>query len=109
MRVEDVVSTATLLGEVMNKVGGSFTDDDEQSLVELAAHAAVALEATDEWEQLATARRQIADQAEQGVRLRIQTGGIEVVARHPEHRVDTSLVAQGEAPQRVLVGGHLFP
>jgi Nif-specific regulatory protein len=55
--------------EVMNKVGGSFSDEDEEALIELAAHAAIALEATDQWEQLASARRQIADQAEQGVQL----------------------------------------
>ncbi|HMC12481.1 MAG TPA: sigma-54-dependent Fis family transcriptional regulator, partial [Pirellulaceae bacterium] len=55
--------------ELVNKVGGNFTDDDEHALTELAAHAAVALENTQEWEQLASAQRQIVDQAEQGVRL----------------------------------------
>jgi Nif-specific regulatory protein len=55
--------------EVMNKLGGSFSDADEHALIEIAAHAAIALEATDEWEQLASARRQIADQAQQGVQL----------------------------------------
>ena len=32
--------------EVLNKLGGNFTADDEQALTELAAHAAVALENT---------------------------------------------------------------
>lgn len=55
--------------EVLNKRGGNFTADDEQALTELAAHAAIALENTQQWEQLLAARRQIADQAEQGVQL----------------------------------------
>jgi Nif-specific regulatory protein len=55
--------------EVLNKRGGNFTTDDEQALTELAAHAAIALENTKQWEQLLAARRQIADQAEQGVQL----------------------------------------
>jgi len=55
--------------EVLNKRGGNFTADDEQALTELAGHAAIALENTQQWEQLLAARRQIADQAEQGVQL----------------------------------------
>jgi len=55
--------------EVLNKLGGNFTADDEQALTELAAHAAAALENSQEWEQLASARGQIADQAEAGVQL----------------------------------------
>ena len=63
--------TGELFGafEVLNKVGGNFTDDDEQTLSELATHAAAALENTQQWEQLLAAQRQIADTAEQGVRL----------------------------------------
>jgi hypothetical protein len=48
-------------------------------------------------------------QTEQRVRLRIEAGGFDRVAPHPEHRVNESLVVQREAAQRVLVGGHLFP
>ncbi len=32
--------------EMLNKVGGDFTDDDQTALTELAAHAAVALDNT---------------------------------------------------------------
>ena len=54
---------------MINKIGGNFTADDEQALTELAAHAAIALENTQQWEQLLAARKQIADQAAQGVQL----------------------------------------
>jgi Nif-specific regulatory protein len=82
-----------LLGafELVNKVGGNFTADDQQALTELATHAAVALENSQQWEQLAGARRQIADQAEQGVRLIGQCPAIEAL-RSTIHRVaDTEL------------------
>lgn len=55
--------------EVINKIGGDFTSEDEQTLVEFASHAALALENSQQWEELLAARRQIADAAEQGVRL----------------------------------------
>src|SRR5262245_17915890 len=38
--------------ELLNKVGGNFTAHDEEALTELATHAAVALENTQQWEQL---------------------------------------------------------
>jgi Nif-specific regulatory protein len=77
--------------EVMNKLSGSFSDDDEQALVELAAHAAIALEATDEWEQLATARRQVADQAEQGVQLIGQCPAIQALRSAIDRIANTEL------------------
>jgi Nif-specific regulatory protein len=55
--------------EVINKIGGNFTADDEEALKELAGHAAVALKNTEQWEQLLAARRQIADEAEERVQL----------------------------------------
>jgi Nif-specific regulatory protein len=60
-----------LLGafELINKHGGDFTDDDEAALVELAAHAGVALENTQEREGLLTSRRQMTDEAAAGVQL----------------------------------------
>ncbi len=42
----------------INKRGGNFTDDDEDALTELAAHAAIALENTQEREHLLQARKQ---------------------------------------------------
>jgi Nif-specific regulatory protein len=77
--------------EVLNKRGGNFTTDDEQALVELAEHASVALENTQQWEQLLAARRQIADQAEQGVQLIGESPAIAAL-RSTIHRVaDTEL------------------
>jgi len=55
--------------EVINKINGNFTDEDEVALTELATHAAIAVENTQEREQLLQSRNQIADQAAQGVQL----------------------------------------
>ena len=77
--------------EVLNKRGGNFTPDDEQALLELAAHAAVALENTQQWEQLLAARKQMADQAEQGVQLIGESPAVAAL-RSTIHRVaDTEL------------------
>ncbi len=55
--------------ELINKLSGSFSQDDEDALVELASHAAVALENAQDRQQLLTANRQIAAQAAEGIRL----------------------------------------
>jgi len=55
--------------EVINKIDGIFSADDEQALTELAGHAALALQNTRQWEQLLSAQKQIADQAEQRVQF----------------------------------------
>jgi Nif-specific regulatory protein len=55
--------------EMINKLDGNFTDEDEGALIELAGHAAISLENTQERQQLLDSRRQIVDQAAQGVRL----------------------------------------
>lgn len=55
--------------ELVNKLDGDFTDDDEAGLVELAGHAATALENTQALEQLASAHRQLVDQAAEGAQL----------------------------------------
>ena len=54
MRAAARASRAKCCGafEVINKLEGDFTDEDEAALVELAAHAAIALENTQECEQL---------------------------------------------------------
>jgi transcriptional regulator with GAF, ATPase, and Fis domain len=82
-----------LLGafEVINKKDGNFSADDEQALVELAAHAAVALEDTQEWEQLLAAREQIADEAEHGVRLIGDSPGIQTLRSTIDRVADTEL------------------
>ena len=60
-----------LLGafEVINKIGGSFTDADEAALLEVAGHAAVALDNTQQYEQLLRTRNQMAEQAADAVHL----------------------------------------
>ncbi len=58
--------------ELINKLSGNFTDDDEAALLDLAAHAAVALENTEnnqQYEQLLKKRNQMADEAASGVQL----------------------------------------
>ncbi|MCE9556861.1 MAG: sigma-54-dependent Fis family transcriptional regulator [Planctomycetes bacterium] len=49
--------------EVLNKRGGDFTEDDQQALVELAAHAATALANTQQFEQLVSRHKVLVDQA----------------------------------------------
>lgn len=60
-----------LLGafELLNKRQGDFTAADEQELMELAAHAAVALENTRQRAQLLKVREHLAEEAIQGTRL----------------------------------------
>ncbi len=61
----------TMLGafELINKRDGEFTDEDEEALIELAGHAAIALENTHEHEQLVKVRDQAADEGTQGSQL----------------------------------------
>ena len=77
--------------EVLNKTGGNFTDDDEQALVELATHATVALENTQQLEQLLAARKQVADEAAQGVQLIGNSAGIERLRSIVRRVADTDL------------------
>ena len=77
--------------EVLNKISGNFTADDEQALTELAAHAALALENTQEWEQLLAARKQIADSAAEGVQLIGQCPPIEALRSTIRRVADTDL------------------
>jgi Nif-specific regulatory protein len=55
--------------ELINKCDGEFTDADEEALIELAGHAAIALENTQEHEQLVKVRDQAADEGTQGSQL----------------------------------------
>ncbi|MCE9544274.1 MAG: sigma-54-dependent Fis family transcriptional regulator [Planctomycetia bacterium] len=61
----------TLLGafELINKLHGDFSDDDQQALTELAAHAATALANTQEFEQLVSRHKLLVDQAADRGRL----------------------------------------
>lgn len=55
--------------EMINKRQGNFTPEDESGLVELAGHAAIALENSQHVEQLLESRKQIAQQAADEVQL----------------------------------------
>jgi Nif-specific regulatory protein len=55
--------------EVINKRDGNFTAEDEEALTELASHAAIALENTQQLTELLATHRRIIEQAAQGVRL----------------------------------------
>jgi transcriptional regulator with GAF, ATPase, and Fis domain len=74
-------SNGDMLGafEVINKLSGNFTTDDESALSELAAHAAIALENTQQFEQLLSRHRHIVDQAAEGIRLIGQSPAIEAL------------------------------
>jgi Nif-specific regulatory protein len=55
--------------ELINKLSGSFSLEDETGLVELAAHAAIALENAQDRQQLLSTSRQITEQAAEQVRM----------------------------------------
>ena len=65
--------------EVINKLDGEFTADDETALTELAAHAAVALENTQQFEELLNTHRHIVEQAAEGVQLIGRSPAIEAL------------------------------
>ncbi len=58
---------------------GGFSKEDEDALVELAAHAAVALENAQDRQQLLSANRQIADAAAEKVRLIGESPAVEAL------------------------------
>lgn len=82
-----------LLGafEMINKKSGNFTDDDEAALLELAAHAAISLENTQQYEQLLKARNQMADRAAEGVQLLGVCPAIEALRGTVRRVADTDL------------------
>jgi transcriptional regulator with GAF, ATPase, and Fis domain len=77
--------------ELINKLTGTFTSEDEEALGELAAHAAVALENAQDRQQLLSANRQMADEAAQRVRLIGQSPAIEALRSIIRRVADTDL------------------
>jgi Nif-specific regulatory protein len=77
--------------EVLNKHRGNFTDEDQQALVELATHAAVALENTQQFEQLLAKHQQLVDQAADAVQLIGDSPPIEAVRSIVRRIADTEL------------------
>jgi Nif-specific regulatory protein len=85
--------TGKLLGafEVLNKRGGRFTEEDERGLLELASHAAVALESTKQLEELLTKHQQLVEAAAEGVQLIGISPAIEAVRSTIRRIADTDL------------------
>jgi Nif-specific regulatory protein len=65
--------------EMINKLDGNFTDEDERALVELATHAAIVLENTQQYEQLLKRRKQLAEQAAAEVQLIGESPQVEAI------------------------------
>ncbi len=77
--------------ELINKLSGVFTKEDEAALVELAGHAAIALESAQNFQQLLSANRQITEQAAEGVRMIGQSPAIEALRSIVRRVADTEL------------------
>ncbi len=77
--------------ELLNKLGGDFTDDDQAALAELASHAAVALENTRQYEKLLKVQRHLTDQAAQRVRMIGECPVIESLRATVSRIADTDL------------------
>ena len=86
-------SSGELFGafELINKLSGSFTPEDESALTELAAHAAIALENAQDRQQLTSATRQITEQAARQVQLIGESAAIEALHSTIRRVADTDL------------------
>jgi Nif-specific regulatory protein len=78
--------------EVINKLEGDFTAEDELALTELASHAAIALENTQQFTELLSTHRHIVAQAAEGVQLIGRSPAIEAL-RSTIRRVATTELA----------------
>ena len=65
--------------EVLNKRHGPFTKEDERELIELASHAAVALENTQQMAELLSTHQMLVDEAAEGVRLIGESPAVDAV------------------------------
>jgi transcriptional regulator with GAF, ATPase, and Fis domain len=77
--------------ELINKISGTFTSEDEKALVELAAHAAVALENAQDRQMLLSANKQIAELAAERVRLIGESPAIDALRSIIRRVADTDL------------------
>jgi len=86
-------SKGEILGafELINRLEGNFTDADEQGLLELATHAAVALENTQEREELLTTRRQLSEAAAEEIHLIGESAAIDALRSTVSRVADTEL------------------
>ena len=77
--------------ELINKIHGNFTDEDQEALVELAAHASVAIENTQRVEQLESTTKVVADEAADQVQLIGNCGQIDELKSTIERVAHTDL------------------
>lgn len=77
--------------EMINKRQGNFTKEDEAGLVELASHAAIALENTQHFQQVLDSKKQIAQQAAEQVQLIGESVAIEQLRNTVRRVADTDL------------------
>ena len=77
--------------EVINKLGGNFSDDDLTALEELALHAALAIDNTRKYEQLLRSRNQMATQAASSVELIGECAAISALRSTIKRIADTDL------------------
>jgi len=77
--------------ELINKLSGNFTAEDETGLIELAAHAAIALENAQDREKLLSTSRQITEQAAQQVQLIGESRPIDALRSIIQRVADTDL------------------
>ncbi|MCG8450322.1 MAG: sigma 54-interacting transcriptional regulator [Pirellulales bacterium] len=88
-----VSPTGKCLGafEVLNKLEGRFSEEDQRGLQELAAHAAVALENTQQLEELLSKHQRLVEEAAEGVQLIGNSAAIEAVRSTTQRIADTDL------------------
>ena len=86
-------SSGQLFGafELINRLSGNFTPDDEAALIELAAHAAIAIQNAQDRERLLSTSRQITEQAAEQVRLIGESPAIEALRSIIRRVADTDL------------------
>ena len=86
-------SDGKILGafEMINKKEGNFTPEDETGLVELASHAAIALENTQHLKQVLDSKKQIAQQAADQVQMIGQSVPIQQLRNTVQRVADTDL------------------
>ena len=77
--------------ELINKIQGNFTDEDQEALIELASHASVAIENTQHVEQLESTTKVVADEAAHQVQLIGNCGQIDELKSTIERVANTDL------------------
>jgi Nif-specific regulatory protein len=77
--------------ELLNKCDGAFTIDDERGLVELASHAAVALQNTQQFTDLLERHERLVDQAAQDTLLVGESPPVQAIRKTIRRIADTDL------------------